>query len=231
MTGTFTELIIAVAVFFASHSLPSMRGVRGHFTALLGERGFLAVYSAISAAATVWTIAAALRAPPVELWPMTVAGMWVAAVCLAPAALLLVWGLTTPNPLSVKIRPERFDPARPGALAITRHPLMWAFGLWGLGHLVPNGDAGTAVLFALLGGFGLMGCAILDARRSREYGLERWRELAAHTSAVPFAAIVAGRARMPWSLILSWRTILALALYIVAIVLHPMVIGVSPLPP
>lgn len=231
MTGTFAELGFALAVFFASHSLPSLRAVRGRFTAILGERGFLLCYSCISAAATLWVIVAALNAPAVELWPMTVGGMWVTAACMVLAAYFLVWGLTTPNPLSVKIRPDKFDPAHPGPLAITRHPLMWAFGFWGLGHLVPNGDLGTAILFALLGGFGLMGVKILDARRRREFGPTRWAELAAHTSAIPFLAIAQGRAGFPWEAVLSWRTVLVLALYAAALKLHPIVIGVSPLPP
>ncbi len=231
MTGTFSALGLALFVFFVTHSLPSMRGLRGSLVDLMGERGFLVVYSLISLAATTWVIAAALSAPTVELWPMTVAGMWVTVVAMFFAGLFLVWGLVTPNPFSIKIAPSRFSIDDVGLLAITRHPLMWGIALWAFGHLASNGEAGPALLFALLGGFALLGTVIFDARRRREFGPARWATITARTSALPFAAIVAGHARLPWRRLLAWPTWLAVGLYMVLLMVHQSVIGVSPLPP
>ncbi|MDX2144828.1 MAG: NnrU family protein [Rhodospirillaceae bacterium] len=231
MTGGFGELGAALAVFFASHSLPSVGPVRRRCVAAVGERGFLLGYSLISAGVTIWLIAAALAAPPYELWPMTVVGMWVTAISMIFAAVFLVWGLTTPNALSIRIRAGAFDPARPGLIAVTRHPILWSFVFWGLGHLASNGDAGTAILFGLLGGFGLLGTFILDARRRRELGDATWRQMTWQTSSVPFASILNGRAAMPWRALGAWPTWLGLALYVGALALHHSVIGVSPLPP
>jgi uncharacterized membrane protein len=231
MTGTFGELWLSLLAFFASHSLPSIRPVRARCVAVLGEGGFIAVYSALAAVVTVWVIAAALAAPRLELWPVTVAGMWITVVTMAPATLFLVWGLTTPNVLSIKIRPRAFDPARLGVIAVTRHPILWSFGLWGLGHLASNGEVGTVILFAMLGGFGWAGTLILDARRQRELGAAAWTALARQASSLPFAAVIAGRVAMPWRALVSWPTAAAGAAYVVVLLLHQDVIGVSPLPP
>lgn len=231
MTGTFSALAAALFVFFVTHSLPSMRGVRGSLVELMGERAFLFVYSAISLAVTGWLIAAALQAPAFELWPMTTLGMWVTVVAMFFAGLFLVWGLVTPNPFSIKIAPSNFSIDDVGLLAITRHPIMWGLALWAFGHLVSNGDAGPAILFTLLGSFALLGTLIFDARRKRDFGAERWAAMTAHTSAIPFAAVLSGRARIPWRRLLGWPTWLAVALYLALLMVHQSVIGVSPLPP
>jgi uncharacterized membrane protein len=52
------------------------------------------------------------------------------------------------------------------------------------------------VLFGGLGGFALLGLAMVERRRRRVLG-ERWATLAAGTSFLPFAALLAGRARWP----------------------------------
>jgi uncharacterized membrane protein len=231
VTAGFGELAVALALFFASHSLPAIRPVRAGLVAAIGERGFLLIYSAVATLATVWVIVAALNAPGIELWPMTVAGMWVTVVTMAFAALFLAWGLTAANPLSIKIRPRAFDPNKPGVIAVTRHPILWSFVLWGLGHLASNGDVGTVILFGMLGGFGLIGTLILDARRKRELGLAAWQAAAGRTSSVPFAAILRGRTAMPWRALASWPTAAGIVVYVAAMLAHHSVIGVSPLPP
>ncbi|MCB2107556.1 MAG: NnrU family protein [Rhodobacteraceae bacterium] len=230
MTGTFTDLWIAIALFFVTHSLPSLRKIRARLVAAVGERTYTIAYSCFSVGSTAWMIVAAIHAPYLELWPMTVPAMWATATIMALAGLLLVVGLTTPNSLSIHVWPKKFDATRPGALVVTRHPVLWALGLWALGHLVSNGDAGTAILFGLGGAFALLGCLILDIRRRREFGIEPWRQMTAATSIIPFWGIVTGKAAMPWRA-LSWRAALTAVLYAVLIWLHQPVIGVSPLPP
>jgi len=51
------------------------------------------------------------------------------------------------------------------------------------------------------------------------------------TSSVPFAAIFAGRAPMPWRAMMSWHSVIALVAYVILLMAHEWVIGVSPFPP
>ncbi len=158
-------------------------------------------------------------------------GMCVTALCMLFAGLLFVWGWVTPNPLSIKIRSKLFRAEDPGLLAITRHPFPWAFTFWGFGHLASNGDAGPAILFGILAAFSVVGTLILDVRWRREFGLDAWKAMSTKTSSVPFAAIFAGRAPMPWRAMLSWHSVIALVAYVILLMAHEWVIGVSPFPP
>lgn len=226
MSGTFAELWIAIVVFVAAHSLPSMKPLRSRLVARLGERGYIAGYSVLSVVLTAWLIAAVRGAPVVELWPMTVPAMWITAAAMFVSGWLLVVGLTTPNTLSIRVRTGRFDPARPGLLVVTRHPIFWALALWAFGHLVSNGDLATAVFFGLAGLFSVGGTFILDVRRKREMGLEAWRAATMNAPRVPFSA-----GAKAWRAAFDWRLALTAALYALLACAHLPAIGVSPLPP
>jgi uncharacterized membrane protein len=116
-----------------------------------------------------------------------------------------------------------------GIHAIVRHPGLWGFALWGLGHLIANGDVATVILaggIALLAFGGMLG---IDARKSRAFPTA-YREFMAHTSNVPFAAMIAGRTQLNWSRIGLWRIALALAVYVIVLFAHRYVIGLSALP-
>ena len=56
------------------------------------------------------------------------------------------------------------DPA-PGILKVTRHPMMWAFGLWALAHIAANGDLRSLLLFGSMAVLALYGTVRLDAKR------------------------------------------------------------------
>jgi len=146
-----------------------------------------------------------------------------------PAVLMLFGaGLFAPNPLSIAFRGGAFDPARPGAVALSRHPILAAFALWALVHLPANGDLTSVILFGGAAVFALVGMLILDRRR-RELGAE-WHRLAASTMALPGAAILLGRARVPT----DGRTLAgaALGLFLYALLLaglHRVLFGADPL--
>jgi uncharacterized membrane protein len=72
------------------------------------------------------------------------------------AALLFVGGLTTPNPTiagKAFIDNEIAPPS--GVLRITRHPMMWAFGLWACSHLIANGDLASLLFFGAIAALAL----------------------------------------------------------------------------
>lgn len=225
-----TELIAAVLVFLASHAVPSLKPVRGALVARLGERAFRSLYSLVSLALVVWLGFAYARAPYVELWATRPWMIWVPVLVMPFACLLFVGTLTAPNPLSISASRAVYDPARPGIVSITRHPLMVAFALWAGAHILPNGDAASLILFGLLFLLSLAGPPSLDAKRRARLGEAEWRRLAAPTSSLPLAAVLTGRTRLDGAGIGLGRLAAALALYALLILAHPWVIGVSPLP-
>lgn len=186
-----TEFVIAFAVFLALHSVPAIPAIRGRLIATLGRRLYLGLYSLASIAAIVWLFYAALRMDYVELWEPA---PWQAMVTLvaAPVGVFFVLaGLFSGNPFSITLRSGE---APAGAIvAITRHPVLWGFSFWALGHLVPNGDLRSLLLFGGLALFSVAGFFMLD-RRARRRLPGDWRGQTATAPLLPFAAILAGRA-------------------------------------
>lgn len=234
MTDPFSgwgELIAAFAAFFASHRLPARPPIRQRLTAALGPSVYIAIYSALSLAVVAWLIVAAGRAPYVEIWPFAPWQLWAPNIAMPVALFLIVFGVAAANPFSIAGKTaETFDPQRPGIAGITRHPLIWGLTLWALAHLVPNGDLAHLILFGLFGAFGLMGMAAIDKRRKREWGAQVWNERARHTAFVPFAGLATGRTRLKGFHQPGQRALITIAVYIALMLLHPVVIGVSPLP-
>lgn len=224
MTG-WAEFAAAFAAFFISHRVPMRPATRARAEAVLGKRGFILAYSALSLAILVWLVVAAGRAPYVTLWPREPWQAWVPVITMAPVCLLLAFSIARANPLSFGAAQDApFDPAHPGLLRWVRHPLLLALALWAGAHVVPNGDLAHVILFGLFAGFALLGMKIMDRRKRRLMGAERWRALtdAIHRApALPHPASWRGA---------GLRVLAAVLLYGLLIFLHPVVIGVSPLP-
>ncbi|MEO5337103.1 MAG: NnrU family protein [Magnetospirillum sp. WYHS-4] len=224
------ELFAATAVFILAHAIPAWRPIREGLVRRMGEVAYVIAYTALTLAIVVWLGIAYARAPYIEVWPFATSLRWVPLAVMPFACILLVAGLSAPNPLSVGAGSKGYDPVRPGIVTITRHPLMWAFILWAAAHLAPNGDLASILLFGLLLGLGSMGPASLDAKRRRHLGEEEWLRLAIGTSNIPFAAVLAGRARLHGTGIGLWRLLGGLALYGLILWGHEAAIGVSPYP-
>lgn len=221
MTGGIWQLVAAVAVFLASHSLTN----RPHFrrraeAALGGSRGFTIAYSLLSLLLLAWMIGAYRDAPTVVVWDQEGWMRWVPPLVMPVVCILAVAGLTAPNPFSIGPGGRGYDPARPGILRLTRHPVLWAAGLWAGAHIVPNGDAAALILFVPLVLLAVAGPAMLDRKRRRLLGEAEWSRLAA----IPRDPVAALRE-------VGWKRILGgLVLYAALLHLHQPVIGVSPLP-
>lgn len=228
MTGWF-EFIAAFAAFLLSHALPARPALRRRFAALLGERGYLALYSLVSLGVLAWLVGAAGRAPYLGLWATEPWQYWVPNLLMPPVCLLVAFGIAAPNPLSFGGRSTGFDPAHPGIAGLARHPLLLAIGLWAVSHTVPNGNLAHAVLFGSFAGFALLGMAAIDRRKRRQMGEREWAALAAGTSFWPGAALLSGRWR-PSGGPSPARLAAGLLLWLLLLLLHRPVIGVSPLP-
>lgn len=223
-----TELFLAVALFLLTHSLPAARPLRARLVATLGRGVYITGYSLLSIAVLVWVAVAYAQAPYVPVWSWQGWTAWLPLVLMLPACILGVGALVVPNPLSVALRRKGFDPDRPGLLAITRHPLIWAFILWAAGHFAANEDLASVVLFGLLLVLSLFGPLGVDLKARRGLGEAEWRRLTAKTSNIPFAAVVAGRARLrdAWP---GWLPVIGgVVVYVALLHLHGPVIGVVP---
>lgn len=220
------EFAVAMAVFMASHRIPAMLGVKDALVARLGARGYMVVFSLLSLGLLWWVIAAAGRAPYVELWEQTRAARWGVNVVMPFAGLLTVLGVGAANPFAFEGRSAGYDPERPGIAGVTRQPLLWALLLWSGAHLWANGDVAHVLLFGVFAVFSLAGMAIVERRRRRVMGAAEWQRLTRHTSLVPFGALPEVRfGPLPWA-----RIVGALVAWAVLWHLHAPVIGVTPLP-
>jgi uncharacterized membrane protein len=188
---------LALGVFIGSHIVVAVPAVRHRLIARWSERGFLLAYSTMSTLLFAWLIVAAMGSPTTALWAPSPWSYLLTVVVMPVAAVLLGASVLAPNPLSIALVPDTFDPAQPGAVAVTRHPILWGLGLWGLSHVPPNGDTVMLTLFGGLGFFAFVGMIIVERRKRSVLGDEQWRKLAGSTSFVPFAALLAGRARWP----------------------------------
>ncbi|MFZ3237690.1 MAG: NnrU family protein, partial [Stellaceae bacterium] len=116
------------------------------------------------------------------------------------------------------------DPA-PGIMRVTRHPVMWALGLWALSHLAANGDLRSIWFFGVIAALALGGTLLIDRKKQIALG-SYWQRLAGVTSNIPFAALVTGRTRLRWRDIGLLRPLAALLLYVVLYLAHPLFAGV-----
>ena len=225
MSHGLISLVIAGIAFCGSHVLLSSTGFRGSLRDQLGERGFLAVYSLTALVTFAWFLMAYAHAPTILLWPRQ---MWMALVPIVVmplATVLLVAGYTTPNPTAVGMeRAARADDPAPGMLRVTRHPVMWAIGLWAISHMIANGDLRSLLFFGAFAALSLGGTLLIDRKKRLALG-SNWSRLAEVTSNLPFAALVTGRTRLRWRDISLLRLIAGLLLYAVLYNAHALIAG------
>jgi uncharacterized membrane protein len=224
----FVSLAAAAAAFVGGHVVLSSSGLRGRLVARIGEGPFRGLFALQAAATLAWLIYAYGAAPYVDLWGNPEWVRRLALIVMPIAFMLLASGLRSDNPTSASGQPDRFDPQHTGPYAVTRHPMMWGFGLWAAVHLMANGDVASLLLFGSVGGLALGGTLAIDAKKRRTDPAS-WSRVTAVTSNLPLAALIAGRARLePRRLVVP--VAIGLVLYGVILHLHGWMFGVSPLP-
>ncbi|QYX56199.1 NnrU family protein [Roseovarius sp. SCSIO 43702] len=217
----WTGFALTFVAFFITHSIPLRPPVRARGTAMLGARGYMLAYSALSLGMLALLIHAAGRAPYVELWPQMMWQRHVVHLGMLVVCLLLGLSIAQPNPFSFGGAKSRvFDPERPGIVGWVRHPLLVALALWAGLHLLPNGDLAHVLLFGVLGGFALMGGRLVDRRKRRELGTEKWTRL---RQAVRDAPKLYRPRSLPMFL---FRLAAGVVLFAALVAAHPVVIGV-----
>lgn len=226
------QLVLSCAAFLLLHLWVSGTPLRDRLVARLGEGAYLGLFSLASVAILAWMLfaygGARAEATGPAWWSVTPLTRHLQLLLMLFAFLLVVPGVMTRNPGAVGQTGalEDADPVR-GVLRITRHPFLWGVGIWSAGHLLVNGDLVSLILFGTTGVLAIGGAASIDAKRRRTHG-EAWAAFEAKSSFVPFAAILSGRqALRPGEFAL--QALAAVAIYLVALMAHPLVAGVSAL--
>ncbi|CAE6933242.1 hypothetical protein R69608_04795 [Paraburkholderia nemoris] len=191
-----TSAVAAAAVAFVGSHFVLSHALRRPLVSAIGEKGFLGVYSLVAFATLGWLIAAYLKAPlTAPLWPAG-NGVWAIATVVMLIASILLMGSLIRNPaLPTGGRPTAFPQAALGVYAVTRHPMLWSFVLWGLCHIAVFPVAKSNIVAAAIVVLALVGAALQD-RKKEQLQPELWPEWESKTSYLPFAAIAAGRARL-----------------------------------
>jgi uncharacterized membrane protein len=230
VTG-WLEFAAAMAAFVGTHFLPTRRGVRGRLIGVLGRPLYFSLYGILSLLVVGWLIAAAGRAPHVELWVQRGWHRWVPALIMPVAVLLAVLGAGIRYPYTLAGRRSAvFDPARPGIAALTRHPLLWSLALWSAAHLAANGDLAHALLFGGFAALSVAGMAVFDRRARVELSPAGWRAVRSRTAVLsPRPLLDTGWLRANGRTLLRGAAVAAL-IYAALFLLHEPVIGVTPRP-
>nr|WP_246703708.1 NnrU family protein [Rhizobium sp. SEMIA 4085] len=173
------------------HSIPAIPALRSRIIGVVGRPAYFVIYSIVSTAVLAWVFRAALMLDYIPLWEFQ---PWQAIMpfVFAPLGIFLVIaGLMSNNPLSISLARG----STLGAVAsITRHPVLWGFFLWAVGHVIVNGDLRSLLLF---GGFALfaIGSVPMAEKRARRRLGAGWAVVAAGTSNVPLLGILTGNVR------------------------------------
>ncbi|WP_298670280.1 NnrU family protein [uncultured Sphingomonas sp.] len=188
------ENVVAAAVAFVGTHFLLSHPLRAPIVSRIGARGFLGLYSLVAFATLIWLALAYRAAPPAPLlWPVSGALWAVASIVMLVASVLLMGSLIR-NPALPEAKTNIVPDAR-GVFAITRHPMMWAFALWGAAHILIYPAPSNIVVALAIIVLALVGAAMQD-RKKEALQPEFWREWERRTSYWPFAAIAGGRARL-----------------------------------
>jgi uncharacterized membrane protein len=180
-------LVTASVAFVGTHFLMS-HPFRATMVGALGEKGFAGAYTLVSLITfgwMIWAYPSASAEAPQPLWDAGRAGFVVATLLMWLGSVLFVGSLRR-NPALPRPGKQltKFDEPN-GVYAITRHPMMWGFALWGVVHAIVNPTSASLILSATIVFLALVGAALQDGKKDRLMG-DVWRDYRARTSFVPY---------------------------------------------
>ena len=183
MDGDIINLIAANVAFVATHFAMS-HPLRGPMVKALGAGGFQGAYIVVSFATLAWVYFAFVAAPPADLPGSGDAG-WIAATIITLPAMILLAGSFIGNPALPTPMAEAQARAAPGGVfKVTRHPMMWAIGLWAASHIILFWSIRTMVTALAMGILALVGAKMQDAKKEVLMG-DAWAEWESKTSYWP----------------------------------------------
>ena len=193
---------LGTALFLGVHLVPMMPTWRKALTGRVGEGPYKAGLSLLALAGLIGAIVAYRFAPHVPLWSRAEALRPVSAVLMLGA----VWLFAGAK-------------GAPWFRRIVRHPMLWGIGLFGLAHLLVNGEAAGMILFGGLALFGF-GWQPLTDRRDAAVDPAGWKETRRSTSFWPFAKWHARSDPVTFR-----PLIVGVIVYVALVLLHPWLFG------
>jgi uncharacterized membrane protein len=154
-----TNLVLASLFLPLSHFGLSSSRLRSLLAERLGERRFLLLYQLITLIAFAWLIAAYRTTPRHIIWTAPPALKLVILPFVLLGFVLVVAGVTTPNPVIVGsahlFELERGVVVR-GILRVSRNSFFWGVGLWGLAHVAGSGELAGVLMFGTIAALALI---------------------------------------------------------------------------
>lgn len=183
MNDALWNLIAANVAFVGTHFAMS-HPLRSPMVKALGAGGFQGAYTVVSFAALAWVYFAFTAAPPADLAGSGEAG-WIAATIITWPAMILLAGSFIGNPALPTPMAEAQARAAPGGVfLVTRHPMMWAIGLWAASHMILFWSTRTMITALAMGVLALVGAKLQDAKKEVLMG-DAWAQWESRTSYWP----------------------------------------------
>ena len=206
-------LAFATAAFLATHFLLS-HPLRAPLVRRMGEGPFRGLYSLVALVTFGLMIWAYHRVGDQQpLWIPGDTGLLIATVLMWLGAILFA-GSFLGNPALPGARGPNGPPG--GALAITRHPMMWGFALWAIVHVIVVATSKALIFDGSILFLALAGAAMQDRKKQVLMGQD-WHDWSARTAFFPFTRGIA----YPGTFSLIGGTLL----FLLATWLHPMPVG------
>jgi len=212
------------------HILPAMNA-REWMIRKIGNPAYMVLFSLASTFGMVWLITAYRNAPAsTPLYEASPALNWFTIAAMLIPLIFVVSGTTSRNSSSI-LGKEALKTSHHwnDIFAITRHPVMWAIMIWAGLHLLNRPDLTSALLFGPLALLAIAGSFRQEIRKRKEFR-DAWQDFASHTSFVPFAGILSGKAKLHLRELGAWKIVVAVGIWLVLIAGHLPIIGVSPIP-
>jgi uncharacterized membrane protein len=219
-------LLLAALLWVGVHVGIAGTAVRGAIVSRTGEVAFRIGYSLVSVGAITFLVMAWQGAETTLLWTAPDWLRWVLAFAMLPAFMLFMASHKR-NPTAAGGEKLLGEEVR-GIQRVTRHPMLWSFALWALVHVLGNGDSAAILFFGAFLVTALAGMPSIDAKLAKR-APEAWAKLAAVTSILPFAAILAGRNRLVLREIGWVPPVVGLVVWAALMHFHRGIFGVAPI--
>ena len=193
----YIGLILASIAFVGTHCLMS-HPLRAPMVSKLGDNGFMGIYSVVSLGTFIWMVNAFKAAPPATpVWAVG-DGLWAAASVLTLLAAILFAGSLSGNPALPAPGADALAAREPsGVFRVTRHPMMWGFGLWGIGHILIAPRLDSFIFVGAIIFLALVGAKAQDAKKARAMGAS-WQQWQSRTSYWPNLLALPRAGWLPW---------------------------------